>query len=434
MATEVRTALLRRVDAASLTAFRVAFGALLLVAVARHLAYGWVTDLFVTPRVFFPYPGLEWIAPLRAPGMHILYVALAVCAAAILFGIRPRACAAVFCLGFTWTHLIDRSNYLNHYYLVSLLSGLLAVLPAPRDGTVPAWAVWLLRFQLAVVYVFGALAKLTPDWLLQAQPLRLWLGANIDLPLLGPWLELPWVAFAASWAGLLFDACIVPLLLWPRARTFAYAAVIAFHLFTALLFPIGLFPWLMIGLTPIFLAPDWPRRVFARVLPAAPPSASAVGPWRPAIAALVGLFVLLQVGLPLRHHVLAGDLYWHEAGFRWSWQIMAMEKFGRAVFTVVDAASGAVQTARPLDELTPLQARMLATQPDMLLSYARRLAARADRPVHVYADVLVSLNGRPAAPLVDPGVDLAALPDDPTPGEWLTASPEQALALAFEGR
>lgn len=428
MATELRTRLLRRVDAASLTAFRVAFGALMLLAVARHLACGWVTDFFVTPRVYFPYPGLEWIVPLPAPGMHLLYGALALCAGGILLGRWTRTCAALFCAGFTWVHLIDRSNYLNHYYLVSLLSLLLAVLPVPRAGTVPQWTIALLRFQLGVVYVFGAVAKLSADWLLHAQPLRLWLGANLDLPLLGPWLELPSVAVAASWAGVVFDATIVPLLLCARTRLLAYAALLVFHLLTAALFPIGMFPWLMIALTPIFFAPDWPRRL----LGGAPrrDRAIVVGRWRPSAAALVGLFVLVQVAVPLRHLALPGDLHWHESGFRWSWQIMAMEKFGRAVFTVVDARSGAARTVRPLDELTPLQARMLATQPDMLLSYARLLATRAGRPVHVYAEALVSLNGRPAVPLVVPEVDLAALPDAPQPADWLTASPDDAVAVA----
>ena len=38
-----------------------------LVSLARHLANGWVTTFYVEPRVFFPYPGLEWIVPSPAP-------------------------------------------------------------------------------------------------------------------------------------------------------------------------------------------------------------------------------------------------------------------------------------------------------------------------------------------------------------------------------
>ncbi len=56
------------VDIASLVAFRVAFGAVMLVAVARYFAHDWIGQFFVAPRVFFPYPGLEWIVPL--PGQR----------------------------------------------------------------------------------------------------------------------------------------------------------------------------------------------------------------------------------------------------------------------------------------------------------------------------------------------------------------------------
>ena len=425
----------RPVDASSLAAFRIAFGVLLLIAVVRHLAYGWVAAYYIEPRVFFPYPGFEWIVPLPAPGMYALYAGLAACALAIALGAGTRLAAALFCLGFTYVHLIDRTNYLNHYYLVSLVSALLVAVPAGatwsvdawrRGGpsTVPAWAVWLLRAQLGVVYVFGAVAKCNPDWLLHAEPLRLWLGANADLPVIGPWLEEVWVAYVFSYAGLLFDAGIVPLLLWRRTRALAYAGVLTFHLLTALLFPIGMFPWLMIALTPIFFATDWPRRLL-RLAPtaAAPAAGSRLAPL------LASAWILVQIAVPLRHFAYAGDLYWHEAGFRWAWQIMVMEKYGRASFDVSDPRSGATWHVRPSEELTSLQERMMATQPDMILSYAHHLAdrftARVGHPVQVRADVLVTFNGRPNARLVDASVDLAALPDGAAPAAWLLPHPDR---------
>ena len=429
----------RPVDGASLAAFRIAFGTLTFVAVARHLAYGWVTAFYVEPRVFFPYPGLEWIVPPPAAGMYALYAGLAGCAAAIAVGARTRLAAALFGLGFTYVHLIDRANYLNHYYLVSLVSALLVAVPAGaawsldarRRGAaaVPAWAVWVLRAQLGVVYVFGAVAKCNPDWLLNAQPLRVWLGASADLPLGGAWLEETWVAYAFSYAGLLFDAAIVPLLSWRRTTALAYAGVLIFHVLTAILFPIGMFPWLMIALTPIFFAPDWPRRLL-RSAPPVPRAAGARG-WRGA-PLLAALWILVQVAVPLRHFAYDGDLYWHEAGFRWAWQIMVMEKYGRAVFTVSDPQSGASWTVHPGEELTPLQEHMIASQPDMVLSYAHHVAARfaerVGRAVQVHGEVLVTLNGRPHAPLVDPSVDLAALPDGAAPSLWLLPHPDRQRA------
>jgi vitamin K-dependent gamma-carboxylase len=430
--------LFRPVDNASLVAFRIAFGVLMVVAVGRYFAHDWIGDFYVAPRVFFPYPGFEWIVPLPGAAMYALFAVLGIAALCVTVGLWYRAGAAIFCLGFTYAHLIDRTNYLNHYYLVSLLSALMIVLPlhhaasldawrrpALRATTAPAWAMWLLRFQLGIVYVFGAVAKLNPDWLLRAEPLRIWLGANIDIPLLGPWLEQVWTAYASSYVGLVFDATVVPLLLWRRTRPTAYVAVVVFHLLTALLFPIGIFPWLMIALTPIFFAPDWPRRLWrvARV-----PSCNAADDpvltlRRRLGVAVLAVYALLQIAVPLRHLLYPSDLYWTEEGFRFAWQIMVMEKYGNAVFTVTDPASGTAWRAVPAAELTALQVRMMATQPDMILSYAHHLAheygARVGHAVEVRGEVRVTLNGRPNRPLVDPTVDLARVPSGTPARVWL---------------
>ena len=72
----------------------------------------------------------------------------------------PRA---LFCLGFSYVFLLDQANYLNHWYLICLLSFLLIFVPAHRALSVdawlrpglrseqaPAWALWLLRAQMGV--------------------------------------------------------------------------------------------------------------------------------------------------------------------------------------------------------------------------------------------------------------------------------------------
>ena len=82
----------------------------------------------------------------------------------------------------------------------------------------PVGVLWLLRAQVAVVYVFAGIAKLHGDWLVHALPLRLWLPA---LDGLGPFdglLDQRWTAHALALAGALFDCTIVALLLWRRTR------------------------------------------------------------------------------------------------------------------------------------------------------------------------------------------------------------------------
>jgi vitamin K-dependent gamma-carboxylase-like protein len=414
------------VDVASLVFFRVAFGAVMLVAVGRYFTHGWIASMFLEPRFFFPYAGFEWVRPWPGVGMYVHFVGLGILALAILIGLWTRTSAALFALGFTWMHLIDKTNYLNHYYLVSVLAALLALLPVGVAGSVdawrspacaadrvPAWTVWVLRAQLGLVYFYGGVAKLNADWILAAQPLRIWLAASRDAPLIGPLLERAWVAYLFSWGGAAFDLGIVPLLLWRRTRLPAYGLVVVFHVLTSLLFPIGIFPWLMILLTPIFFAPDWPRRTLGWATGTRRTAGSRVATvrWEPAVMACLAVHLVVQALVPLRAFVESNDVAWTEQGFRFAWRVMAMEKAGMATFRLRDPATGAAWIVDPRAELTKQQTLMMTTQPDMIADYARHLAADARRGGHadveVRADVYVALNGRPSRRFVDPDADLA---------------------------
>ena len=168
------------------------------------------------------------------------------------------------------------------------MAGLLAVLPAHRAAsldvragrvapaaTVPAWTRYLLLGQLGLVYFFAGLAKLNPDWL-AARPLTVWLGHKGHWWLVGSLLTQPWLAWLMSYAGLLFDLLVVPLLLWRAARPWAYGAAAFFHLSNVVVFGLGTFPWFSLLMTALFFDPDFPRRLpgaagqwFRRQVPAA---------------------------------------------------------------------------------------------------------------------------------------------------------------------
>ena len=70
-------------------------------------------------------------------------------------------------------------------------------LAAKRDDP-QIWVIWVLMAQVGVVYVFGGIAKLNPDWLFHAQPLRIWLYNSGDVPPVGPLLKEAWGAYAMS--------------------------------------------------------------------------------------------------------------------------------------------------------------------------------------------------------------------------------------------
>ena len=263
----------RRVDIDSLAVLRVLFGLTMSFSTLRFMLSGWIEELFVRPTFFFKYPGFEWMPVWSPTGLYVHFLIATCSALMVAVGWYYRTSMAVFLLSFLGIQLFDASNYLNHYYLVLCVGTVLLCLPANGQWSVDAWrnsnhardtyAVWglyLLRFQVGVVYVYAAIAKMGSDWLLHAQPLSIWLSARQDLPIFGALFSSPYTAYAMSWGGLIYDATIVLFLLYRPTRKLAYVAVLGFHLMTFLLFDIGMFPLIMIVLTTIFFEPNYPRR------------------------------------------------------------------------------------------------------------------------------------------------------------------------------
>jgi vitamin K-dependent gamma-carboxylase len=418
----------RPVDMASIAAFRIIFGLLMAAAMIRFLAKGWVSDLYTKPLFHFSYAGFEWVRPLPDGLMHGVFILLALLGLGIAAGLFYRVCIALFFLGFTYVELIDQTLYLNHYYLVSLVSGLMIFLPAHRlwsidalrgpeirCDTAPAWALNILRFQIALVYIFAGIAKLNADWLFRAQPLRIWLAARSDLPIIGPLLDEAWVAFIASWVGAIFDLSIVCLLMCARTRKPAYAVLVLFHLATLVLFNIGMFPWIMIVSGTLFFAPSWPRR-FIRIEAVrghqhTPTSTFTCG--------LLAIYAGVQLCLPLRPYFQSEPAAWTGSRFNCAWQVMIVEKTGYAEFFAFDPSTGQKSKVSMKGLLTRRQEMMMAQDPYLLLAMGRQIARTHPGP-EIRCEAFASLNGRPAQRLIDPNVNLAGR----LPTRWI---------LPFEG-
>jgi hypothetical protein len=431
--------LLEPVDIAWLAAFRVLYGLALALSMWRFVDKGWVERFFVEPAFHFKYWGFEWVEPLSGPAMRGLFVALIGLSLAIALGFAFRLAAPAFALGLTYVQLIDVSTYLNHYYLAALLGWLLALSPAHRAWSLDAWLgarlrrrdppnrppvvarawLYLLRFQVGVVYVFAGLAKAQPDWLLHAQPLRIWLGASTELPVVGPLLALPGVPLVMSWCGFLFDTTITGFLLSRRARPWAFCVLVVFHALTRLLFPIGMFPVIMAIGALAFFSPSWPRHLLARLRAKrvlVPPVTAFAGVSSPGFVpraglALAAFLAVVELALPLRAFAYGGNVLWHEQGMRFSWRVMLRAKGGATTFVVKDPATGHVAHVSPGVYLTGLQESEMVSQPDLVVQLARHIHDDLRRhgrgSVAVHAASRVSLNGRRSAPFIDPSLDLA---------------------------
>ncbi len=455
------------VSGASLAVVRMIVGAVGVLSAVRILRYGWVDQLYAGPSHRFTYLGFGWVPQPSAVVMTAVVVAMGLSAAALALGWRVRASGAVLLLAFAWTELIDVTTYLNHYWFLTLVLLLGLVLPWDGRPEVARGWVWLLRFQAGVVYSSAGLAKLQGDWLLRAEPLRLWLPPKAGLPVVGPLMDEVWTAHALSVAGALFDCTVVALLLWRRSRPFAWAALVGFHVATWTLFPIGVFPWLMVGLSTVFFDPSWPSvlaarvRRFARsgaprgrnrlsgaperVVEGRPPVLARQTPllgvlarqnrtadrrrWGVPTGVLVAgavVWVAVQVALPLRHLAYDGDHRWTGQGYRFGWNVLLVEKAGSVTFLVHDPATGRTRATDGSELYTRNQLQVMATEPDLIHQAALALAAEErgrGRDVEVRVDAWLSFNGRPPARFIDPDVDLVAQPRDIWDDDWILPKP-----------
>jgi vitamin K-dependent gamma-carboxylase len=413
------------VDIASLVVFRVLFGAALVVETIRYFAMGWIAEYYINPKLLFTYYGFAWVKPWAGLGMYIHFAVMGAAALGVMLGACYRISAVLLFTTFTYVFLLEQAHYLNHFYLISLLAFLMMFMPAHRacsidarrrpvlrSNHVPAWCLWLLLAQLSIVYFYAGVAKLNGDWL-HGEPMRSWLAQRTHTPLIGQFFTNEWFVLLFNYGGLLFDLLIVPLLLWKRTRVLAFLWVIAFHLLNATLFSIGIFPWLMLAATLLYLRPDWPRRVF-KWRPLATFAGLPATRWPRLIIFAGAAYVAIQLCVPLRHFFYPGNVHWTEEGHRFSWHMKLRDKQAAARFYVTDPVRGNTWQVSSAFYLTPRQVTKMSTRPDMILQFAHFVARDQARrrqithPLEVRALVMASLHGRPARLLIDPKVDLAA--------------------------
>lgn len=359
----------------------------------------------------------------------------------ITIGLFYRAAAALFCAAFTYVFLLDKANYLNHLYLVCLVSFLMILVPAHRVAsvdrriffasapeTVPRWSRLLLRGQIALVYFFGGIAKLNSDWL-RGEPVGTWIADRSDLPVIGPLLEHPWAGITFAYAGLLIDLSLGFLLFF--RRSFVAGAVIAliFNSLNAVIFSIGIFPYFMIASLSLFPDPAWPRRLLrwfagGKAVDRPPLKENnncnirnTISAGEKAILALIHVYMIVQLALPLRHWLYPGDVHWNEEGHRFSWRMKLRDKEAQSFWMrVIDPRTGAEEPIDPEQWLTDRQFQKMLARPDMIAQLASHVADQREqrlgvRPI-VKVEVIASLNGGPFRHLINPDADLAA----PNPG------------------
>lgn len=415
--------LFSKIDNVPLLIFRVFFGILIALESFGAIATGWVKETLILPRFTFNFIGFDWLQPLPGNGMYFYFLVMGTFGVFIALGYKYRFSIIGFTLLWLGVYLMQKSSYNNHYYLLFLISFLMCFFPANtglsieakqnpslRTNTMFAYVKWIIVAQLFLVYTYASIAKLYGDWL-DFGIIDILLQQRKDYPLIGPVLQLSWVHKIIGVSGIVFDALIIPALLWKPTRKFAFIISIFFHLLNSIIFQIGIFPYLALAFTVFFFEPETIRRIFLKGKQGYPANNCEAPHNKSLILLGCGIYLMIQALLPIRHHFIKDDVLWTEEGHRLSWRMMLRSRTGKIQFKVVNKADGAAYMVKLKDHLSKKQLRKIAAYPDFIWQFSQYLKKEQKKKgnsVSVYAvNSKVSINGKPYKAFIDPKVDLA---------------------------
>jgi hypothetical protein len=421
---------------------------MMLFSIIRFWSKGWIEKLYVDPIFHFKYYGFEWVIE---PGSNI-YLLFIICGLSSLFlilGLYYRAAIIIFFLSFTYIELIDKTTYLNHYYFISILSLILCFVPANanfsldnlrnkiRYRSIPRFYITSIQSLIVIVYFFAGIAKLNSDWLIDAQPLSIWISSKYDFPIFGNYIFQKKIThYLMSWGGMIYDLSIPFLLFSKRLRWFGFSLVILFHLFTAFLFPIGMFPYIMIISALIFFSAEFHeniiknlRHLIRQFLPEISKMNQQIilkanyNRLKRPIFSIISLIIFLQIIFPMRYVFYPGELFWHEQGYRFSWRVMLMEKRGYTQFRIIDSVTKKQFYVNNDEFLTEFQEKQMSFQPDFIIEFAHHLGdlykKKGVENIKVCTDSYVALNGRKSQQFVDPETNLLNFNESFSNKKWI---------------
>jgi len=197
-----------------------------------------------------------------------------------------------------------------------------------------------------------------------------------------------------------------------------------------------MFPYIMMGTAFLFCPADKQEKIlvfFSRLFRLTPKANHSFPVRLPNVYRFIFIaFLGFNLLFPWRYLLYPGELFWTEEGFRFSWRVMLIEKQGYAVFMVKDK-QGRLEIPNNGNFLTPLQEKMMASQPDMMVQYAhilaRHYAQKGFVDPEVFADTYVTLNGRLGKPFIDNKTNLAKEEDSFAHKTWILPFEDEIRGL-----
>jgi len=410
----------KNIDNSPLIVFRIFFGFLIACESFGAIITGWVKRVLIEPKFTFSFIGLEWLQPLPGYGMYFYFIIMGLFGVAIMLGYRYRIAIISYTILWAGVYFMQKTSYNNHYYLLLIISFYMIFLPANQYASLdvkqqrtleqkamPYWVSLLFIIQVAIVYFYAAIAKFYPDWLNGTFTRILLAGTTSNEFFLTLFSNKYFYLFIA-YAGILFDLLIVPLLLFKKTRTIVLVASLSFHLFNAIFLQIGIFPFFALTFSLFFYSPEKIRKLFFKnKLSTEEPIASNYFGKRIFLYFLIP-FLFIQLLLPLRHHLIEGDVLWTEEGHRLSWRMMLRKRDGFINFKIKNNDTGEVTSYDYHKNLSPKQARTLATKPDFIWQYCQKIKQEYHgKNISIFIDCKNNINNGEFKTLIDPKQDFA---------------------------
>lgn len=423
--------LMQPVDGATLGIFRICWG--LVMCLEANWLHNQMQDRHHPDVFHFYYPGFSWIRHFPEAWMMELEMVLMLIAAILMaLGYVFRPAAIVFTLTYTHFFFSEALTHNNHFYLIILVNSLLIFTGADNAYSlkqqkrsrlgkaplpIPAWHYLVIKWQVVIVYFYGAVAKINRDWLIELEPVRFWLNHSPHPPeFLAGLIKQDWFTPLTAWGGLFIDLFCPFMLLAKKTRIPAMIILVSFHAINSQIFNIGNFPIIGIILLIPFLPPGRFRRGSqtgsetaergSQSMPLKTPS--------PALRYLLVAYFIFQLLFPLRWHLWRpANPSWTTIGQRFAWRMMLRERIGTFEVRFPDPQVRQWIAQRPafLPLLAPTAHLSMEQNPHYIWQYVQEIRktlseyGKGDAAIHVFATC--SLNGRPHYPIINPHVDLA---------------------------
>ena len=410
--------LISQVNNAQLIVFRVLLGLVLAAEGFGAILTGWVKEVYVDTQFTFTFFGFEWLDLFHGTPMYFVFIGLGILGLSISFGFYYRLSTLGYALLWSIAYFGQKAHYNNHYYLILLIAYMSILLPAHKrfsldvklgrvkeEGQAPFYLVYFYVFQFAIVYTYGAVNKIYPDWLNGTFIANSFAGDSFfGITPIKAFFNNHSVVLLISYLAILYDALVIPALCWKKTRKIAMISSLFFHLFNSIVYQVGVFPYLSLAVLVFFVSSQYWETKIGQV------SDQNIGQPSKLIQVVMVVYFFLQVIVPLRHHFIEGNVFYTEEGHRMSWRMMLRSKSGTVQFFIKEKGQEHREYYPIYNMVSNAQRNLISKSPDVTYQMVQVIkdSCKAEgRIVEVYAKVKTSLNARPYKDLIKTEVDLA---------------------------